>query len=355
MDSTILAEYDALRGRYDAFRKYRESLLPQLITADKIQHHKIESRLKSRQSLEEKLGRPGKSYSQLADITDICGTRVITYFAADVDAIATILEREFVIDAAHSIDRRRDADPNRFGYASLHYVISLSNGRAKLTECVSWRGYKAEVQVRTIIQHAWAEIEHDLGFKSPTAVPREIKRRFARLSALLELADDEFAGLNKDLSGYTERVSVELTKPTPDVEINGPSVSELLKSDPLVQECEQAIATRSGRAIHPSEEKVFSQLASELHFVGIKTVEELHRTLHTNKERIITTAVDRLSTGEGAVGSGITLLYTCYAVLAKKGDISEFVRFFESHQFGPPDEFQTFAAEIIKSFQTTAS
>lgn len=127
MDAAILGEYDGLRGRYDAFRKYLESLLPQLIAAEKIQPHKIESRLKSRQRLEEKIGRPGKSYSQLADITDICGARIITYFAADVDAVASLLEREFAIDKAHSIDRRQDLDPNRFGYASLHYVISLSS------------------------------------------------------------------------------------------------------------------------------------------------------------------------------------------------------------------------------------
>jgi ppGpp synthetase/RelA/SpoT-type nucleotidyltranferase len=355
MDAAILGEYDGLRGRYDAFRKYLESLLPQLIAAEKIQPHKIESRLKSRQSLEEKIGRPGKSYSQLADITDICGARIITYFAADVDAVASLLEREFAIYKAHSIDRRQDLDPNRFGYASLHYVISLSSERAKLTECASWKGYKAEVQVRTIIQHAWAEIEHDLGFKSSTAVPREIKRRFARLSALLEMADDEFAGIKKDLAGYTERVSAELTKYAPDVEINGPSVSELLKSDPTLQACERAIATRSSREIRPSADEVFSLLASELHFVGIKTVAELHRILDANQTKIVNVAVDRLSKAQGAIGSGITILYTCYAALAEKGDIDEFVRFLDSHGFGPREDFRTFAAKMIESFRTTAS
>ncbi len=55
MTSPILAEYDDLRSSYDAFRTHLASLLPQLLFADNIQPHKIESRLKSRQSLEKKL------------------------------------------------------------------------------------------------------------------------------------------------------------------------------------------------------------------------------------------------------------------------------------------------------------
>src|SRR6266545_4187710 len=220
MTSPILAEYDDLRSSYDAFRTHLASLLPQLLFADNIQPHKIESRLKSRQSLEKKIGRTEKSYSKLADITDICGIRLITYFAADVDAIATILEREFEIDRANSIDKRQYTDPDRFGYASLHYVISLSTDRAKLTECASWRGYKAEVQVRSIIQHAWAEIEHDLGYKSKQAIPQNIRRRFFRLAAMLEIADDEFAALKSAIAEYSENVRVTLAEGSLDVPID---------------------------------------------------------------------------------------------------------------------------------------
>src|SRR5439155_26105785 len=120
-----------------------------------------------------------RSYATLNDLTDICGLRIITHFTSEVDDISTVLEREFDIDRANSVDKRIYKDPDRFGYVSLHYVISLTADRLKLTECKAWPGYKAEVQLRTILQHAWAEIEHDLGFKSPVAVPREAKRRFA--------------------------------------------------------------------------------------------------------------------------------------------------------------------------------
>ncbi len=354
MTSPILAEYDDLRSSYDAFRTHLASLLPQLLFADNIQPHKIESRLKSRQSLEKKIGRTEKSYSKLADITDICGIRLITYFAADVDAIATILEREFEIDRANSIDKRQYTDPDRFGYASLHYVISLSTDRAKLTECASWRGYKAEVQVRTIIQHAWAEIEHDLGFKSSTAVPREIRRRFSRLSALLETADDEFAGIKNDLTGYTAKVSAELKTPQPNVAIDGPSIHELIKSDSLVVECEIQIAKRSNRPLLEADPHKCSLLADYLHTVGITTVSALHDFLRPNKDAIVAVAVERLLLGSGAVGAGITLLYTCYGVLARSGDVDAFVRFLDTHRFAGKQSNRDFATDVIAAFNAHA-
>ena len=101
-------------------------------------------------------------------MTDITGVRVITYFADQVDEIAKVMEGEFNIDIKNSIDKRDILDPDRFGYLSLHYVIvSLSSARCALAEYRSFSELKAEVQVRSILQHAWAEIEHDLGYIRP--------------------------------------------------------------------------------------------------------------------------------------------------------------------------------------------
>src|SRR5438132_8469492 len=182
MTSPLLADFENRAHVYRGFCEYLEVLLPELLNAHGIRFHKIECRIKERPSLEKKLSRPEKNYAALDDVTDVCVLRIVTHFAAEVDEIATLLEREFTIDRANSVDKRVYKDPDRFGYVSLHYVISLTSDRSKLTECKAWAGYKAEVQLRTILQHAWAEIEHDLGFKSPIAVPQEVKRRFARLA-----------------------------------------------------------------------------------------------------------------------------------------------------------------------------
>src|SRR5207302_1083445 len=94
--------------------------------------HSMSGRVKNRKSLEGKLLRPEKQYAQLVDITDIVGVRIITHYGRDVDRIAEIVRREFLIDEKNSVDKRDLLDPDRFGYLSLHLIASLSADRLAL-------------------------------------------------------------------------------------------------------------------------------------------------------------------------------------------------------------------------------
>src|SRR5438309_774277 len=69
----------------------------------------------------------------------------------------------------------------------------------------------AEIQVRTILQHSWAEIEHDIQYKSVSVIPAEIRRRFMSLAGMLEIADREFQAIQDADKRLTEeaRASVE--------------------------------------------------------------------------------------------------------------------------------------------------
>lgn len=91
------------------------------------------------------------------------------------------------------------------GYRSVHYVVHLNTSRLALPEYSRFRGLVAEIQVRTILQHAWAEIEHDTRYKAVDVAPTAIARRFVALAGLLEIADREFQALQ----GSYERVSHE--------------------------------------------------------------------------------------------------------------------------------------------------
>ena len=64
--------------------------------------------------------------------------------------------------------------------------------RMVLRENKAFEGLKCEIQIRSVLQHAWAEIEHDLGYKSELTIPKEVRRSFSRLAGLLELGDKEF-------------------------------------------------------------------------------------------------------------------------------------------------------------------
>ncbi len=161
--------------------------------------HDISARVKSLSSLVQKASRPDRIYTSLDDITDLIGLRVVTYFEDNIENVAHLIEKHFTVDWERSIDKRLHDDPSRFGYRSLHYVCRLTTVSEPALERFAF-----EIQIRTILQHAWAEIEHDLGYKYPEAVPQPVRRRFSRLAGLLEIADAEFVELRKTMESYAQ-------------------------------------------------------------------------------------------------------------------------------------------------------
>lgn len=155
----------------------------------------VETRIKTEESLAGKLALKGAKYAELADITDILGARIITFYTDDVDRIAAMAEQLFDIDWDNSVDKRRLHQLDSFGYNSLHYICSLP-------------GYpmRFELQLRSTLQHAWAAINHDIGYKTGIEIPREYMRRMNRLAGLLEMADDEFSRIRMEITDYRRRV-----------------------------------------------------------------------------------------------------------------------------------------------------
>lgn len=173
--------------------------------------HSVSARLKDPASLADKLARPDKTYRHLWEVTDLLGLRVITYFDDDVDRVGRLVERHLPVDFLHSVDKRAHRDPReavRFGYRSLHYVCRIPG--ADLQSDPDAPAPRFEIQVRTLLSHAWAEIEHDLGYKARDAMPAPVRRRLHRLAGLLELADQEFAAIRAELSDYAATLPARL-------------------------------------------------------------------------------------------------------------------------------------------------
>ncbi len=185
----------ALRGLGPAMQAHLERELHR----GGVHVHAVGHRVKSLPSLAGKLAHPGRTYHRLDEITDLVGIRVVTYFADEIESVAQMVERTLRVDWARSGDKSRGHAPTQFGYQSVHYVC------APPEEVVARRpewDVAFEVQIRTILQHTWAEIEHDIGYKSPDAVPSRVRRRFSRLAGLLEIADDEFVALRREMEAY---------------------------------------------------------------------------------------------------------------------------------------------------------
>lgn len=282
----IIKQYDERKDSYDSFALSLKSLLNTLIRDAGYSIHSLESRVKTRNSLSEKIIKKDK-YDCIEDITDVIGIRIITHYSDDVDKIAKIIEREFILDEENSIDKRTTIEPDRFGYLSLHYVISLSDNRTILTEYSSYKNVKAEVQIRSILQHAWAEIEHDIGYKSSNGLPNEIKRYFSRLAGLLEIADDEFIKIKESINVRTQEVLASLESEDSTEPLDLVSLNEYLNRSKTISEIAHQIHIKHDLPIKKIATKDLDRILSGLFLLDIKTIPELNSLLQENAENIL--------------------------------------------------------------------
>lgn len=210
-------EFLLVRPKYDAFAKAVKDILIQALSAKDIQVNSTDARAKDPESFGNKAAAqseidPGapKYPDPLNDITDLAGVRIITFFPRTVSDVGTCIREEFEV-LEYMDHRRTRLQEEQFGYLSEHYLVRLSSKRTTLPEYRAHSGLVAEVQVRTILQHAWAEIEHDIQYKSAITTPNTIRRRFMALAGLLEIADREFQAIQDDDEFLKEqaRISVE--------------------------------------------------------------------------------------------------------------------------------------------------
>jgi putative GTP pyrophosphokinase len=346
----ILREYDDSLDLYEGLTVKVHGLIEEILREEGIQVHSITCRVKERESLREKIARPDKSYAELSDLTDIAGVRIITYFEDDVDRVAECIEREFVIDRANTVDKRAALDPDQFGYQTMQHIAEFGPGRTAHIEYRRFSGLKFEAQTRSILQHAWAEIEHDLGYKTRSGVPRGARRRFSALAGLLEIADREFCSLRDELADYERSVPERIETEPQRVEIDKASLLAFIQR-PLVATLDEKIASLAGAPISRDSaylERAVEQDAGRLSFLKIGTIQDLERALAQNRDAILAFANrwlkrPRIGLRSATTRAGISLFYLAYVLAAQTSDertVEEFVENSGIHPggVGPSDE-----------------
>ena len=138
--------YRSKFGIYENFTNKLEDLIKDLLHA--IDIVQINYRPKTIESFADKINREGKDYlDPIQEITDLVGIRIICYYLEDVNVVSEILKREFKIDLENSIDKSQILDPDKFGYLSVHYIITLADNRKDLTEWKDYSEIKAQIQL----------------------------------------------------------------------------------------------------------------------------------------------------------------------------------------------------------------
>jgi len=196
----IVSEY---QNRYPLNKEFSERLKPlfsDLLIEHNVSFMQIESRVKSLPSFLDKVYRvlsAGREFSY--NCTDLIGVRLITYYMEDVYQIARLIEQKFKV---HSQNRDYDSfnrSPDQFGYSSIHFKVSLLAPETYSVDVSPFRNLVFEVQIRTVAQHAWATIDHKLRYKTTEEIPKPVLRQIFQLSALFELADNQFSNIKKQL------------------------------------------------------------------------------------------------------------------------------------------------------------
>lgn len=349
---TIMEEYVQEKEKYEHLSASVLQIMEGLMKKEGIRYASVGYRIKETESLSEKIGRKEDKYKCLSDITDIGGVRIITYYADDVDRVAKLVEREFEVDRENSIDKRKALEPNVFGYLSLHYVISLDKRRAALPEYGSLEGLKIEVQIRSILQHSWAEMEHDMGYKSKIEVPKEIVRDFSRLAGLLEIADKEFQEIRQKISQYESKISKKLQKDGQEEEVSLDAVSLqiLLDTDNAFIELDQTIEDRTGIEIN-SNRADYQTILNRLHWLGITTIGETKRLLEEEKGLAVKLAVESLRDKKykGLIRT-VGLLYLCYARLVKNYPQERWIDFLTNNNPQIIGKWKEFAEKLSEIY-----
>ena len=285
--SPLFKEYQAQLPQYDALREAAITHVAQMLAIAGLKIHHITGRVKKPASLAEKLRRKPGRYTSLSDVTDLVGVRIITYFESDVNVVSRLIEQTYAVDWNNSSDKSKMHDPDRFGYMGVHYVVQVGPDTPGF-EHLPLAQSPFEIQIRSILQHAWAEIEHDLGYKNREAVPREVSRRFYRLAGLLEMADEEFMAIARMSRDYAANLPQRLEEDPDSLFIDMQSMKYLLTMPP-VRPLDEAVAEAMNVTLlvdWPDPERP-QRLASLLQYVGVYSVGHLQKELHRHEAEIV--------------------------------------------------------------------
>lgn len=278
------SRYSEIRGLHQKLTRKTEHLLQELLEEKGIRVAVLQARTKELDSFEDKVARPGKSYpNPLSDFTDLSGVRIVLYSLSDVESVAELINLEFDVDTDKSINKATQLGADRFGYLSQHYIVRVGERRKALPEWSDVSGLCCEIQVRTVLQHSWAAVEHVLVYKSEAEAPQSMRRRLSRLSALFELADEELDHLIEEREQQLSEYSKHINQDNSLVEINVDSLSAYVKESNELQFFLDYVE-QLGFSFKDDENRDYSWLLKVTQICGYNSLNDIDRVLREARE-----------------------------------------------------------------------
>ncbi|MCQ2126144.1 MAG: hypothetical protein MJZ06_01710 [Bacteroidaceae bacterium] len=313
----MLEEYRENRKSFEKILEISLGCIRDLLAKNGILVTAVEGRVKEEKSLAGKLELKGHKYRCLSDITDIIGTRVITFYTDDVDKVAALAENSFEIDWENSVDKRKMHQLDSFGYMSLHYVCRIPKSMYFDPEHPEINTIRFEIQLRTTLQHMWANMNHDCGYKGDVEIPIEHLRNMNRLAGVLELADDEFSRIRTAVNDYRRQVqNLVASGKFSEVALDIDTFRSYLNMKPF-DKLNRRIAAINQAEIHDASLMPYLALFKYLGFKTLGDIEELKKSSSDDAYQLATLEIG--GTDIDIISSTVAVQDLCIVHILKSG------------------------------------
>ena len=313
----IIDDFDDKYQSYVKLKEIAVAAVDKILKGNSIEVTASEARVKGRDSLMGKLVRKGHLYTSIYDITDLVGLRIITLFNDDVDRVAAFIAKTFDVDWSHSTDKRKMHSMDSFGYNSLHYICRLPLSMCEAHGCPELHDIRFEIQMRSTLQHAWAAMEHDLGYKSDIETPPEYMRMFNRLASLLELADEEFTRLRINVTEHRRKMEALISEgKLSEVALDGDTFNTYISHHPFDKLTRKIAAINQGEIQEMSFEPFFPLLKE----AGLESLQDVEDWKKQNAEDAYNLALCQFSdTDIDIIASTVGLQDLLFVTALKNG------------------------------------
>ena len=313
----LLGQYRERLPVYELMAQLAYEALRRALDAQHVNVTTIEHRVKTEASLAGKLELKGGKYHTLNDVTDIVGMRVVTFYSADVDKVAAIVNELFDVDWSKSVDKRKLHRLDSFGYNSLHYICKLPKSVVNEQDMPLLNELSFEIQMRTALQHVWSTLEHDTGYKVAVKIPYEYQRQFSRLAGMLELVDEEFNRLRNILTDYRRQMlALEASGKLDDVDLNVDTFRRYLDMHPFAR-LNQRIAAINQAELYTVSLMPFLLVLQKL---GLETLGDVNRLIEEYSDDAYRLAALQLGATElDILSDNIGIQNLCYVYVIKRG------------------------------------
>jgi putative GTP pyrophosphokinase len=201
----IKKEYSKIIDDYIDFLNEFKRVVEKLLVKNKIQTaFGIYGRHKLLESINEKITSERFNLKKsITELNDLVGIRIVLLYPEFKDKAVELLNSEF---KSLNNSNKNNQSPNKFGYSSVHLTLQIKDEWGKVPDWETHTSKKIEVQIRTLSEHIWAETSHSLFYKREENIPKIINRDLYKLSALLEVVDDNLQDLKNKVEGHFKYV-----------------------------------------------------------------------------------------------------------------------------------------------------